>query len=183
VIIVLLLGLALLLPGPGSLPQAHDKTTAMPDTAWSAKYTDLDLLPWDLLNKTVYDPRTPMEWPKGLDLFDGKKVRMEGFLMPRYNWQDEGDLFLLGLNPTSFFCGPSDMTMVVDLHIADFEYDEWPLLPVEVVGTFHLSKRPGNYHPIYILVGNAWRPRSRWAQEFPGTILTSEPGLDDHSSR
>jgi hypothetical protein len=136
----------------------------------------LPLLPWDDLTKTVYDPRYPIDWPEAVLAFNGRKVRMEGYLMPRYGSQDPADLLLTGINPTSLFCGPSDLTLVVELHIPGFGYAEWPRLPVEVTGTFHLSRRTGDYRPIYMFLGESWRRLRVWEQSFPGVM---EPDIVD----
>ena len=161
--------LAVLALSPGA--HAEDAT---PDTTWSEVYRQRPLLPWDTLIQTVYDPRRVIDWPADVLAADETRVRMEGYLMPRYHAQEPGDLFLVGLNPTSFFCGPSDLTRVVEVHMDDFRYDTWPLLPVEITGTFHLSHRPGSYYPIYILLAEDWRPRTRWAQDFPGAEVDED---------
>jgi hypothetical protein len=137
------------------------------------------LLRWDLLSRTHYDPRLPIQWPEEVEARNGERVRMEGYLMPRYGSQDPDDLFLTGINPTNLFCGPTDMTLVVELHIPGFAYDTWPFLPVEITGTFHLSRTTRDFRPIYLFLGESWRPLRRWVQPFPGVIESEELDLDD----
>ena len=139
----------------------------------------LPLLEWETLMHTVYDPRRPIDWPADVAAQDGQRVRMEGYLMPRYHAQDPGDLFLVGINPTNLFCGPTDMTLIVEVYLADFHPAEFPRQPVEVWGTFHLSRKVSNYRPIYILDANGWRELKRWEQDFPGA---SAPGEDEEES-
>jgi len=93
---------------------------------------------------------------------------MEGYLMPRYDSQDPEDLYLTGINPVNLFCGPTDLTLIVELYMPGFRYDLWPALPVEITGTFHLSRRTGDYRPIYLFLGESWRPLTHWEQSFPG---------------
>jgi len=126
------------------------------------------LLTWDLLTTTVYDPRRPLIYPPGVEAVNGATVRMEGFLMPRYDSQDAGDLFLTALNPRNYFCGPSDVTQMVELFIPGLKTIELPTLPVEVIGTFHLSRRVNDFRPIYMFLATSWRPLHTWEQQFPG---------------
>jgi hypothetical protein len=128
------------------------------------------LLTWDVLTTTVYDPRRPLLYPPAVEAANGVTVRMEGFLMPRYDSQDPGDLFLTALHPRNFFCGPSDITQMVELFIPSLDTRDLPLLPVEVVGTFHLSRRPGNFRPIYMFLASSWKPLHTWVQDFPGVV-------------
>jgi hypothetical protein len=142
----------------------------------------LPLLEWDTLMHTVYDPRRPIDWPADVEALDGTRVRMEGYLMPRYHAQDPGDLFLVGINPTNLFCGPTDMTLIVEMYLPDFRPSDFPRQPVEVWGTFHLSRKVSNYRPIYILDANGWRELKRWEQDFPGATAgdeDEEESLDD----
>ena len=147
-------------PGPVSGGALSPLETTQPDTT-------LPLLRWDLLRRTIYRPPLVV-WPDSLLAYDGRRVRMEGYLMPRYNAEEPGDLLLSALHPRSIFCGPSDMTALVEVTLPDFEAHPWPALPVEVTGTFHLSRSPGNLFWIYHLQATSWRRLHQWVQDFPG---------------
>lgn len=127
------------------------------------------LLRWDLLRDTHYLPRTGVTWPDALVQFEEKTVRLEGYLMRKFGSQDPQDLLVTALHPSSLICGPTDMTAFVEVYFPGFQTDTWPDLPVEVVGTFFLSKNPTNLKFIYHLFGVSWKPLRRWEQEFPGT--------------
>jgi hypothetical protein len=153
---------AILLPLPGH---------SAPSTEASAKsQADVPLLRWDLLRQTYYNPPVAVTFPDSLRLYDGKKVRMEGYIMPNFGAQDQSDLLLTGLHPRSLFCGPTDMTALVQVYMPGFDPVGWPTLPIEMVGTFFLSKRPMSLHAIYYMNGISWRPLRTWEQDFPGTV-------------
>ena len=132
------------------------------------------LLGWDLLRSTHYVPRTQIDWPKGIQALDDHTVRVEGYLMPKFGAQDDSDLLVTGLHPSSLICGPTDMTAFVEVYMPGFSTENWPTLPVEVTGTLLLSKRPGNMRFIYRLYGHSWRELRRWEQDFPGTTKDDE---------
>ncbi len=153
---------ALLLPLPqhgASIAEASAKNADKPP-----------LLRWDLLRQTFYNPPTEVTFPDSLRLYDGKKVRMEGYIMPNFGSQDQADLLLTGLHPRSLFCGPTDMTALVQVYMPGFDPVGWPTLPIEMVGTFFISKRPLSLHAIYYMNGISWRPLKTWEQDFPGTV-------------
>jgi len=131
---------------------------------------NVPLLRWDLLRQTFYNPPQEVTIPDSLRLFDGKKVRMEGYIMPNFGSQDQADLLLTGLHPTSLFCGPTDMTALVQVYMPGFDPVGWPTLPIEMEGTFFISKRPMSLHAIYYMNGISWRPLKTWVQDFPGVV-------------
>lgn len=131
---------------------------------------EIPLLRWDLLRETHYLPRTGVAWPEDLAGFDGRVVRLEGYLMPNFGSQDPADLLVTANHPRSLFCGPIDMTAIVLVYLPDPEIGEWPTSPVEVVGTFSLSPHPGNMRPLYRLRATSWRPLKRWEQSFPDVV-------------
>ncbi len=137
------------------------------------------LLRWDLLRATIYKPPTAVIWPKGLEEYDGKKVRLEGYLMPRFNYQDPGDLLLSGLHPRSIFCGPTDMTALVEVTYPGYQPAEWPELPVEITGTFHLSKSPRNLFYLYHVFVDSMHVLRRWEQDFPGAVDELQQAEDE----
>ncbi len=129
---------------------------------------DTPLLTWSVLRGTHYLPGGSVEWEPGLQALDGQLVRLEGYLIPNYGAQDKGDLLLSALNPISLFCGPTDMTALVEVYIEGFDPRSWPELPVEVWGKFELSDHPENLLAIYRLRADGWRRLWVWEQSFPG---------------
>jgi hypothetical protein len=132
------------------------------------------LLTWDMLRLTHYDPRREITWPQEVLALQGKVVRMEGYLLPNYGAQDPGDLLLSRSHPRSLFCGPTDMTALVEMYYPGFKVNDWPWLPVEVTGEFSLSRNPRNMFSIYRLRVSSWRELRRWEQEFPGVVEEDE---------
>lgn len=175
------LAVVALLAGPASgrgVDPAENPAGSTVPVTWAPYFIDHDavalsvpLLRWDLLTTTVYDPRRPIAWPSAIERMNGTRVRMEGYLMPRYESQDPEDLFLTGVNPVNLFCGPTDLTQIVEMHMPGFAYDLWPYLPVQVVGTFHLSRNTSDFRPIYLFRGESWKPLKRFEQKFPGVAL------------
>ncbi|NNF07583.1 MAG: hypothetical protein HKN21_12545 [Candidatus Eisenbacteria bacterium] len=166
---------------PGAVPFAWSNATMnYPEPPADAQ--ELPLLKWRTLNRTLYDPRIKMEFPDEVQSFHRQRVRIEGYLMKPLRNQDKEDLWVLGVNPINFHCGPSDMTFLVQMHLPGFSYSEWPDLPVEVTGTFFVSPTPWDYTPIYYLFGESWRPLRRWIQEFPGAEDAERTNYagDDH---
>ena len=155
-------------------------TLTLAETASAADPTSPPpLLRWDLLRATIYRPPTVILWPEGLEAYDGKKVRLEGYIMPRFNYQDPGDLLLSALHPRSIFCGPTDMTALVEIYYPGYSPENWPELPVEVTGTFHLSRSPGNLFYLYHLRIDSLRKLRRWEQDFPGAVDELQQAEDD----
>lgn len=136
------------------------------------------LLTWDVLRDTHYTPLEGIAWPESVTAADEQWVRLEGYIMPNYGSQDPADLLLTAVHPRSLFCGPTDMTALVQVYLPGFNPKDWPLLPVEVVGRFSVSKRPENLQAIYRLYGSDWRPLRRWVQDFPG-VVDEELAPDD----
>jgi hypothetical protein len=132
------------------------------------------LVQWETLRKTHYTPKEGIQWPQDVSSLDSTEVRLEGYLIMKFGAQDPGDLLLTQLHPSSLLCGPTDMTAFVEIYLADFEFDTWPTLPVEVTGSFTLSRSPDDMHYIYRVTGNGWRELRRWEQEFPGALEESE---------
>jgi hypothetical protein len=155
-------------PGTGGTTTPGDTGNASPP-----------LLRWDLLRSTIYKPPTAVIWPKGLESYDGKKVRLEGYLMPRFNYQDPEDLLLSGLHPRSIFCGPTDMTALVEVTYPGYQPTEWPELPVEITGTFHLSQSPRNLFYLYHVFVDSMRVLRIWEQDFPGAVDELQQAEDE----
>jgi hypothetical protein len=139
----------------------------------------LPLLTWDLLRRTVYRPMDTMTWPDSLRLVDGKQVRLEGYVLPNFGAQDASDVLLSANHPSSLYGGPTDMTAIIEVYMPGFDPTDWPQLPVEMIGTFHLSKNPRDLRAIYRLSGTSWRPLRRWVQDFPGAIQEQQDSQDD----
>jgi len=138
------------------------------------------LLRWEVLRGTHYVPRTKLTFSRNLAGFHDQKVRVAGYLMRNFRSQDPSDLLVTALHPSSLICGPTDMTAIIEVYMPGFETDEWPTMPVEVVGTFFLSKNPSNLRFIYHIYGTSWRPLRRWVQDFPGVpdelLEATDPG-------
>jgi len=128
----------------------------------------LPLVRWEDLMSVRYEPRSTISWPRRLVELDGRTVRVEGFLVPRWGAQDPTDLLITIQDPTTIACGPVDMTSIVMLRVPEFPEQACPHQPVEVIGTFHLSNRPNDLQPIYELRGTLWRPLATTDQRFPG---------------
>ncbi len=120
-----------------------------------------------------------MTWPDSLRMFDGKQVRLEGYVLPNFGAQDVSDVLLSANHPSSLYGGPTDMTAIIEVYMPGFDPEAWPQLPVEMVGTFHLSKNPRDLRAIYRLSGTSWHPLRRWVQDFPGAIQEQQDSQDD----
>jgi hypothetical protein len=129
------------------------------------------LLRWDILRQTLYNPPDDVRIADSVSVFNGKPVRLEGYLMPRFGDQDPSDLLLTALHPWSLFCGPTDMTAVVEVSYDGFDpQGPWPHLPVEITGVFSVSRHPGDFAAIYRLRALSWRRLHTWEQDFPGVV-------------
>jgi hypothetical protein len=106
-------------------------------------------------------------------------VLLEGYLLPKFGAQDSTDILLAANHPYNYFCGPNDMTSLVEVYLPDFQVETWPSLPVEVWGRFTLSKRPEDLQAIYRLRAEGWRPLRRWVQDFPGIVEDPIGGEDN----
>ena len=166
----------------GSLASAAPPALARQDAdagpSWRAGAPAI--LPWSLMRQTLYDPKREITWPDSLRRFDGREVRLEGYVLPNFGAQDPSDVLLSANHPSSLFCGPSDMTAIVEVYMPGFDPKEWPGLPVEMTGTFHLSRTPRDLRALYRLTGKSWRPLRVWVQDFPGAV---EEQLDAESDR
>ena len=108
----LLAGLALALLAPASIAQApHDPLTSMlPD----AKGT----LAWSLLGKTAIrkvDGKLGPDFPSALKPFNGKTVKMQGYVLPLEAGQAHKRFLLSAWSPSCPFCltaGPEAMVEV-----------------------------------------------------------------------
>lgn len=149
------------------LPQSR-ALAAMATPPQSTPPEDAPLVRWDQLRRTQYLQGGEVRWAQGLEQFDGQEIRLEGYLMPKFGAQDMTDMLLVALHPVSMFCGPTDMTALIEVYFPDFETDTWPDQPVEVWGVFERSQRPEDLQAIYRLRINGWREMNSWVQEFPG---------------
>ena len=139
---------------------------------------DAPLVRWDQLRRTVYTHGGKVEWANGIEAYDGKVVRLEGYLMPKFGAQDMSDMMLVALHPVSMFCGPTDMTAIIEVYFPDFATDRWPERPVEVWGRFERSQRPEDLHAIYRMRIHGWRELNSWVQNFPGAADVPESERD-----
>ena len=108
----LLAGLALALLAPASIAQApHDPLTSMLPDAKGA-------LAWSLLGKTAIrkvDGKLGPDFPSALKPFNGKTVKMQGYVLPLEAGQAHKRFLLSAWSPSCPFCltaGPEAMVEV-----------------------------------------------------------------------
>ncbi len=161
---------AVLLPAVPASPANRNARREKFERSAGTVNTSLPLLRWDLLRRAFYNPPAEVTFPDSVKNLDEQRVWMEGYIMPNFGSQDPADLLLSGINPRNLFCGPTDMTAIVEVYFPGFDPKGWPTMPIAIEGTFSLSKHPTDLDAVYRLRGSSWHPLHHWVQSFPGVV-------------